>query len=99
MLRHCIENDEMIVEENVNNSDTQETEEVTHLDSLEVMILANKAYIRGQLIQIGKVGLIDPIIVQAEKHLRTCKECRLEVKQPRKPISISKSDWLSLLSK
>jgi len=77
----------------------QETNEIKHLDSLEIMILANKAYIRGQLIQIGKVSLIEPIIEHAEKHLRSCGECRLEVKQPRKPIRIPKSDWLSLLSK
>ena len=77
----------------------EEAEKVKHLDSLEVMILANKAYIRGQLIQIGKVRLIDPIIEQAEKHLRTCKECKQKVKTPRKPLSIPKSDWLSLLSK
>jgi len=73
--------------------------EVKHLDALEVMILANKAYIRGQLIQIGKVSLIDPIIEQAEKHMRTCMDCKRLVKKPSKPIKIEKSDWLSLLSK
>jgi len=88
-----------IVDKRTKNSEIQDTEDVKHLDSLEIMILANKAYIRGQLIQIGKVGLIDPIIEQAEIHLRSCRECRMEVKQPRKPISIPKSDWLSLLSK
>jgi len=87
------------LEEEIKNSETQDTEEIKHLDSLEIMILANKSYIRGQLIQIGKVRLIDPIIEHAELHLRSCKECRLEVKIPRKPISIPKSDWLSLLSK
>jgi len=87
------------LEEQIENIDKPETEQVKHLDSLEVMIMANKGYIRGQLIQIGKVGLIDPIIEHAEIHLRSCKECRLEVKLPRKPISIPKSDWLSLLSK
>ena len=92
-------NYEKIVGGTNKNSDMQDTVEIKHLDSLEIMILANKAYIRGQLIQIGKVGLIDPIIEHAEVHLRNCKECRLEVKQPRKPISIPKSDWLSLLSK
>ncbi len=77
----------------------QETATEKHLDSLEIMILANKAYIRGQLIQIGKVRLIDPIIEQAEKHVRNCSECKTKVKKPSKPISIPKSDWLSLLSK
>ena len=77
----------------------QETATEKHLDSLEVMILANKAYIRGQLIQIGKVNLIDPIIEQAEKHVRNCSECKTKVNKPSKPISIPKSDWLSLLSK
>ncbi len=76
-----------------------ENSEVKHLDALEIMILANKAYIRGQLIQIGKVSLIDPIIEHAEKHMRNCIECKKTVKKPRKPIKISKSDWLSLLSK
>lgn len=70
-----------------------------HLDALEVMILSNRAYIRGQLIQIGKVSLIDPIIEHAEKHIRTCLECKKLVKKPSRPIRISKSDWLSLLSK
>ena len=78
---------------------THEQKEVKHLDALEIMILANRSYIRGQLIQIGKVSLIDPIIVQAEKHMRSCIECKKMVKKPRKPIKISKSDWLSLLSK
>ena len=78
---------------------TQEQEEVKHLDALEIMILANRSYIRGQLIQIGKVSLIDPIIIQAEKHIRSCIECKKIVKKPSKPIRISKSDWLSLLSK
>jgi len=77
----------------------QEQKEVKHLDALEIMILANRSYIRGQLIQIGKVSLIDPIIVQAEKHMRSCIECKKMVKKPSKPIKISKSDWLSLLSK
>jgi len=77
----------------------QEHKRVKHLDALEVMILANRAYIRGQLIQIGKVSLIDPIIEHAEKHMRTCLECKKMVKKPSKPIRISKSDWLSLLSK
>ena len=77
----------------------QEAAAEKHLDSLEIMILANKAYIRGQLIQIGKVGLIDPIIEHAEMHVRNCIECKKQVKKPSKPISIPKSDWLSLLSK
>ena len=76
-----------------------EDSELKHLDALEIMILANKAYIRGQLIQIGKVSLIDPIIEHAEKHMRNCIECKKMVKKPSKPIKISKSDWLSLLSK
>ncbi len=78
---------------------TQEQKEVKHLDALEIMILANRSYIRGQLIQIGKVSLIDPIIAEAEKHMRSCIECKKMVKKPSKPIKISKSDWLSLLSK
>ena len=77
----------------------QEQKVVKHLSALEIMILANRAYIRGQLIQIGKVSLVDPIIEHAEKHMRTCIECKKIVKKPRKPIKISKSDWLSLLSK
>ena len=77
----------------------QEQREVKHLDALEIMILANRSYIRGQLIQIGKVSLIDPIIAEAEKHMRSCIECKKMVKKPSKPIKISKSDWLSLLSK
>ena len=77
----------------------QEQKEVKHLDALEIMILANRSYIRGQLIQIGKVSLIDPIIAEAEKHMRSCIECKKMVKKPSKPIKISKSDWLSLLSK
>ena len=77
----------------------EELKDVKHLDALEVMILANKAYIRGQLIQIGKVSLIDPIIDHAEKHMRNCAECKALVKKPSKPIRIPKSDWLSLLSK
>ena len=77
----------------------RELEDVKHLDALEIMILSNKAYIRGQLIQIGKVSLIDPIIENAEKHLRNCIECRTILKKPSKPIKIPKSDWLSLLSK
>jgi len=81
------------------NDSVQEQNEVKHLDALEIMILANRAYIRGQLIQIGKVSLVDPIIEHAEKHMRTCIECKKMVKKPRKPIKISKSDWLSLLSK
>ncbi|MCH8299199.1 MAG: hypothetical protein IIC39_01485 [Candidatus Marinimicrobia bacterium] len=78
---------------------TQEQKEVKHLDALEIMILANRSYIRGQLIQIGKVSLVDPIIAEAEKHMRSCIECKKMVKKPSKPIKISKSDWLSLLSK
>ena len=77
----------------------QELKEVKHLDALEIMILANKAYIRGQLIKIGKVTLVDPIIEHAEKHMRNCMECKKLVKKPRKPIKIQESDWLSLLSK
>ena len=77
----------------------QEQKEVKHLDALEIMILANRSYIRGQLIQIGKVSLVDPIIAEAEKHMRSCIECKKMVKKPSKPIKISKSDWLSLLSK
>ncbi|MCH8908185.1 MAG: hypothetical protein IH840_13940 [Candidatus Heimdallarchaeota archaeon] len=77
----------------------QELREVKHLDALEIMILANRSYIRGQLIQMGKVSLIDPIIAEAEKHMRSCIECKKMVKKPSKPIKISKSDWLSLLSK
>ena len=77
----------------------QEHKEERHLDALEIMILANRSYIRGQLIQIGKVSLIDPIIAEAEKHMRGCIECKKIVKKPSKPIRISKSDWLSLLSK
>ena len=77
----------------------QELKEEKHLDALEIMILSNRSYIRGQLIQIGKVSLIDPIIVRAEKHMRSCIECKKVVKKPSKPIRISKSDWLSLLSK
>lgn len=84
--------------ENQNDS-VEEQKEVKHLDALEVMILANRAYIRGQLIQIGKVSLVDPIIDHAEKHMRTCTECKALVKKPSKPIKIAKSDWLSLLSK
>ena len=84
--------------ENQNDS-VQEQKEVKHLDALEIMILANRAYIRGQLIQIGKVSLVDPIIAHAEQHMRTCIECKKMVKKPQKPIRISKSDWLSLLSK
>ena len=83
----------------VNRIDTyDDRDEGRHLDSMEVMVLANKAYIRGQLIQIGKVSLIDPIIVQAEKHMRQCIECKKKVKKPQIPIKIPKSDWLSLLS-
>lgn len=77
----------------------QELREEKHLDTLEIMILSNKAYIRGQLIQIGKVSLVDPIIDHAEKHMRNCIECKTLVKKPSKPIKIKKSDWLSLLSK
>ena len=77
----------------------QELREEKHLDALELMIISNKAYIRGQLIQIGKVSLIDPIIDHAEKHMRNCNKCKTLVKRPSKPIKISKSDWLSLLSK
>lgn len=77
----------------------QEQKKEHHLDALEIMILANRSYIRGQLIQIGKVSLIDPIIEQAEKHVRSCTECKVLVKKPSKPIKIPKSDWLSLLSK
>ena len=77
----------------------QEQKVVKHLSALEIMILANRAYIRGQLIKLGKVSLVDPIIEHAEKHMRTCIECKKIVKKPRKPIKISKSDWLSLLSK
>ena len=84
--------------ENKNDS-VEEQKEIKHLDALEIMILANRSYIRGQLIQIGKVSLVDPIIEHAEKHMRACIECKKLVKKPRKPIKISKSDWLSLLSK
>ena len=85
----------------VENQDdsVQKQKVIKHLSALEIMILANRAYIRGQLIQIGKVSLVDPIIEHAEKHMRTCIECKKMVKKPRKPIKISKSDWLSLLSK
>ncbi len=77
----------------------EERKEEQHLDALEIMILANRAYIRGQLIQIGKVSLIDPIIEHAENHVKNCLECKKLVKKPSKPIRIPKSDWLSLLSK
>lgn len=85
----------------VENQDdsVQEQKVIKHLSALEIMILANKAYIRGQLIKLGKVSLVDPIIENAEKHMRTCIACKKMVKKPRKPIQISKSDWLSLLSK
>ena len=68
-----------------------------HLNAMEIMLIANKAYIRGQLMKLNKIQLVDPMISHAEQHIKECLPCKRKTQIPNKPIHISNEDWLHYL--
>lgn len=67
-----------------------------HLDLDEILLLANKGYVKSELVRIGKYYLIDSLVSDLEKHVKGCKNCKHKIDKPRKPVNISQEDWLSL---